>query len=184
MNLKTFHFDKSWSLFLDRDGVINKKIEGDYVRTWSQFEFLPGVIEALKILRKIFGRIIIITNQRGIGRGLMTEEDLKLIHTKMCEVLGKNGIKIDKIYFCPHDYEKEECNCRKPKGGMVLKAKLEFPDINLRKSVIIGDSESDIELGVNLGMIPVYITKEVPNKLNINPILKFYSLWDFARCLK
>lgn len=73
MNLKNFHFDKSWTLFLDRDGVLNKKIENDYVRTWEQFEFLPGVIEAMKILREVFGKIIILTNQRGIGRGFMTK---------------------------------------------------------------------------------------------------------------
>ena len=81
-NLKDLRINKDWTLFLDRDGVINKKIENDYVRNWSQFEFIEGVIEALKILRNIFGKIIIVTNQRGIGRGLMTENDLHEIHKK------------------------------------------------------------------------------------------------------
>ncbi len=80
---------------MDRDGVINKKIDGDYVRNWEQFEFLLNVIEALKILNKIFGRIIIVTNQRGIGIGLMTKEDLEYIHVKMLEVFEHNGIRID-----------------------------------------------------------------------------------------
>jgi D-glycero-D-manno-heptose 1,7-bisphosphate phosphatase len=108
---------KDWTLFLDRDGVINKKIEGDYVRTCSQFEFLPGVFESLQNLSKIFGKIIIVRNQRGIGRGLMTEEDLKYIHSKILGEFSKHKIQIHKIYYCPHDYEKEECNCRKPKIG-------------------------------------------------------------------
>jgi len=84
--------DKSWTLFLDRDGVINERIVGDYVRNISQFKFIPGTIEALKILRKIFGRIIIVTNQRGIARGLMTEEDLISIHDYMLNELRQNDM--------------------------------------------------------------------------------------------
>ena len=113
--LKNLNIDKSWTLFLDRDGVINKKIEGDYVRNWEQFKFLPRVIESLKILSNIFGKIIIVTNQRGIGKGLMTERDLHIIHYNMITILKKENIRISKIYYCPHDYEKEVCNCRKPK---------------------------------------------------------------------
>ena len=111
------------TLFLDRDGVINKKIEGDYVKNWSQFEFLPNVIDALKILNNLFDRVIIVTNQRGIGRGLMSEKDLENIHNQMLSIFRKEGIKIDKIYYCPHDYEKEICSCRKPQIGMALQAK-------------------------------------------------------------
>ncbi|AEA34632.1 D-glycero-alpha-D-manno-heptose-1,7-bisphosphate 7-phosphatase [Hippea maritima] len=138
------------TLFLDRDGVINKKIENDYVRNWEQFEFLPNVIEALKILNSLFDRIIIVTNQRGIGRKLMTEKDLEVIHKNMLSVLSKENIKIDKIYYCPHDYKKEICNCRKPKIGMALQAKKDFPDIDFRNSIMVGDSLSDIEFGKKL----------------------------------
>ena len=117
-NLGDLGINKEWTLFLDRDGVINKKIENDYVRNWSQFEFIDGVIDGvidgLKMLRQIFGEIIIVTNQRGIGLGLMTEEDLHKIHESMKKVFEENGIFIDKIYYCPHDYEKEICDCRKP----------------------------------------------------------------------
>ena len=140
------------TLFLDRDGVINKKIEGDYVKNWSQFEFLPNVIDALKILNNLFDRVIIVTNQRGIGRGLMSEKDLENIHNQMLSIFRKEGIKIDKIYYCPHDYEKETCNCRKPKIGMALQAKKDFPDIEFKNSIMVGDSLSDIEFGRNVGM--------------------------------
>ncbi len=148
------------TLFLDRDGVINKKIENDYVRKWEQFEFLPNVIEALKILNNFFERIIIVTNQRGIGRGLMNEEDLQDIHKRMLSVFRKEGIKIDKIYYCPHDYEKKICNCRKPKIGMALKAKKDFPDIDFKNSIMVGDSISDVEFGEKAGMKSYLIGKD------------------------
>jgi len=183
--LKNLNIDKSWTLFLDRDGVINKKIENDYVRNWEQFELLPNVIEALKILNDIFGRIIIVTNQRGIGRGLMTEEDLKNIHRKMLKVFAENGIKIDKIYYCPHDYEKEKCNCRKPNIGMALQAKKDFPDIDFKKSIMIGDSLSDMEFGYNLEIFCVHIKSKYTYNKNFSD--KFYSLeslFDFAKMIK
>jgi len=124
--LEFLRIGKDWTLFLDRDGVINKKRERDYVRNWSQFEFLPGVFEALKNFTKIFGKVIIVTNQRGIERRLMTEEDLQDIHSKMVEEFLKYNIPIHGIYYCPHDYEKEECNSRKPKIEMALQAKKIF----------------------------------------------------------
>ena len=156
------------TLFLDRDGVINKKIENDYVRKWEQFEFLPNVIEALKILNNFFDRIIIVTNQRGIGRRLMSEKDLEDIHKRMLSVFKKEGIKIDKIYYCPHDYEREVCNCRKPKIGMALQAKKDFPDINFKSSIMVGDSMSDIKFGEKVGMKSFLIGKD------------FKDLYDFA----
>jgi len=159
------------TLFLDRDGVINKKIDNDYVRKWEQFEFLPNVIDALKILNKLFDKIIIVTNQRGIGRKLMTKEDLNGIHEKMLNVLNKEGIKIDKIYYCPHDYEKETCNCRKPKIGMALQAKKDFPYIDFNNSVMVGDSISDIEFGKKSGMKSFLIA---------NKSSEFQDLYEFA----
>jgi len=181
-NLKILKLNSEWSLFLDRDGVINKKLEGDYVRNWEQFEFLPGVIEALKKLRKIFGKIIIVTNQRGIGRGLMTENDLKDIHNNMLKELLKHGIRIDGIYYCPHDYEKEECNCRKPKVGMALQAKKDFSDIDFGKSIMVGDSEVDIQFGRNLEMITVFLGKN-RNICNIADYC-FDNLYMFTSFLK
>ena len=174
--LKNLNIDKSWTLFLDRDGVINRKIEGDYVRCWKQFEFLPKVIEALKILSGIFGRIIIVTNQRGIGRGLMTEKDLEYIHNNMLYILKKEGVKIDKIYYCPHDYEKERCNCRKPNVGMALQAKRDFPEIDFSKSVMIGDSLIDVEFANKLNMKSFLVGS--------HDLADFESLYEFAVCLR
>ncbi len=181
--LKTLNIDKNWSLFLDRDGVINKKIENDYVRNWEQFQFLHDVIEGLKVLRSIFGKIFIVTNQRGIGRKLMTEEDLNDIHRKMLSVFEKNSIYIDGIYFCPHDYNIEKCSCRKPDIGMALKAKEDFPEIDFKRSVMVGDSISDMEFGKRLGMFTVFISeKEVEKEKNIDIVCK--SLKEFSDYLK
>ncbi|GAB6072776.1 D-glycero-alpha-D-manno-heptose-1,7-bisphosphate 7-phosphatase [Venenivibrio stagnispumantis] len=173
--MKTLNIDKTWTLFLDRDGVINRKIDGDYVRNWQQFEFLPKVLEALEILNNIFGKIIIVTNQRGIGRGLMTEKDLLDIHSNVLNILSDKKIKIDKIYYCPHDYEKEDCICRKPKIGMALQAKKDFPDIDFKKSIMVGDSISDIEFGNNASMISILIDES-------NSDIK--SLYEFAILIK
>jgi len=145
-------------VFLDRDGIINKKApEGDYIKNWSEFKFLSGVKEAIKKLNKAGFLVIIITNQRGIAKGLMTEEDLKDIHSKMIEELKKSGARIDSIYYCPHD-EKDNCNCRKPKIGMFIKAKKDF-NIDLSKSWLIGDSLSDIKSGIKANCNTVFFNK-------------------------
>jgi D-glycero-D-manno-heptose 1,7-bisphosphate phosphatase len=183
-SLKNLNIDKNWTLFLDRDGVINKKIENDYVRNWSQFNFIPNVIDALKILRKIFGKIIIVTNQRGIGRGLMSEKDLYQIHENMLNIFKENSIYIDKIYYCPHDYEKENCECRKPQIGLILKAKEDFPDIDFKKSIIVGDSLLDMELGKKVKMVTVYISIEKFYERKELIDFKFKSLFEFAKFLK
>lgn len=146
-------------VFLDRDGVINKKApEGDYIKNWSEFKFLPNVKEAIKKLNKADFLVIIITNQRGIAKGLMIDEDLKDIHTKMIEELKKSEAKIDGIYYCPHD-EKDNCNCRKPKIGMFLKAKEDF-NIEMSESYIIGDSISDILAGQKAGCKTIILINE------------------------
>lgn len=178
-SLKDLKIDKSWTLFLDRDGVINRKIENGYVLNWSMFDFLPGVIDALKILRAIFGRIIIVTNQRCIAKGLISHEDLNHIHKKMCEVLEIHGIRIDGVYYCPHDID-ENCNCRKPKPGLIYKALKDFPYINLSKSIIAGDSKSDIEAGINANIYTLLIG-ETDSESNADFI--FRNLYDFSMYL-
>lgn len=150
-------------VFLDRDGVINKKAsEGDYIKNWGEFKFLPVVKKAIQRLNKAGFLVIIITNQQGIAKGLMTEEDLKDVHTKMVEELKRSGAKIDGIYYCPHD-EKDNCNCRKPKIGMFLEAFKDFKDvgikINLNESYIIGDSEKDIIAGKTIGLKTIKLGK-------------------------
>lgn len=144
-----------WTLFLDRDGVINRKLDNDYVKALNEFEVLPGVLEALFILKDFFTHIIIVTNQQGIGKGLMTDANLSWIHQYLYrEVTNAHG-RIDAIYYCPH-LATDGCSCRKPAPGMALQAQNDFGQIKFGKSIIVGDSQSDMEFGRNLGMKLVF----------------------------
>lgn len=153
-----FAIDTTWTLFLDRDGVLNRKIDHDYVRNWTQFEFLPGVPEALAICAQKFGRIIIVTNQRGVGRGLMSEVDLLAIHEQLKREVNAAGGRIDAIFYCT-DTTDEGSTHRKPMPGMGYDAKNLFPEIDFQKSIIVGDSASDMAFGENLGMKTVLISQ-------------------------
>ncbi len=168
MNWKNLHINSGWTLFLDRDGVINRKIDGDYVRNLPQFEWLPGVQEALKKLASVFGRIIIVTNQQGVGKGLMSGEDVELIHQHMIKEVKKTGGRIDHVYFSPH-LKQENSDFRKPGIGMALMAKEDFPEIDFTRSIMVGDSASDMEFGKIAGMITVFITngKTLPEQANL-----------------
>ena len=159
MTLKDLHIDKGWSLFLDRDGVINRRISGDYIKKWEEFEFLPGVPEAISTFTSYFGKIFIVTNQQGIGKGLMTERELEEIHNQMIEEIQFEGGRINKIYYSPYR-EEEKSVFRKPNTGMARKAKIDFPEIDFQKSLMIGDSISDVAFGRNAGMITIFITTE------------------------
>ncbi|TSC96834.1 MAG: D-glycero-D-manno-heptose 1,7-bisphosphate phosphatase [Parcubacteria group bacterium Athens1014_26] len=133
-------------IFLDRDGVINKKAaRGEYIKNWKEFELLPGVIEAIKMLKENNYSIYIISNQAGIARKMMTTEDLEIIHDNSRKELQKNGTDIDGIYYCPHGWN-EGCECRKPKTGMFFQAAKDHA-IDLTKAVFIGDDERDLEAG-------------------------------------
>ncbi len=145
------------SLFLDRDGVINRRLPGAYVREWSEFHFLPGVPEAITRLGDFFDRVLVVTNQQGIGKGLMTEEDLYEVHQQMIATLKKEGGRIDGVYFCP-DLASKPANCRKPAPAMGYWAQRDFPDIVFEHSVMVGDSLSDMIFGKELGMFTVLIT--------------------------
>lgn len=189
----TGNFDKSWTLFLDRDGVINKRIPGAYVQEWSAFEFLPGVLDALKIFNSIFGRIVVVTNQQGIGKGLMSTADLTVLHRRMLQTVEEKDGRIDRIYFCP-DLANQPANCRKPAPTMALQAQKDFPEINFKRSLIIGDSFSDIQFGTKLGMQTLLIPSKAEDQVKIEQALannpdfylnyRFDSLIDFASFLK
>lgn len=146
------------TIFLDRDGVINRKIDDDYVKSWDEFEFLPNVKEALKILTENDYRLIIVTNQRGVARGWMSEADLHKVHTRMLSELETYGVEIAGIFYCPHD--KDQCDCRKPLPGLFLQAKQKFPEIDFTKSIMIGDSSSDVEAGNVLGCKTIFVNDE------------------------
>ena len=146
------------TLFLDRDGVINQKLEGRYVTNFNEFVFVKNSDLAIRKLHKIFKRILIVTNQQGIGKGIMTEDDLNLLHLQMQRKLNPDFDLIDKIYFCPC-LEGDSCNCRKPKTGMLEEAKLDFPEIIIKNSFLIGDSDSDIEAGNQFGLKTVKVNE-------------------------
>ena len=169
MTLKNLNINKNWTLFLDRDGVINKKIDNDYVKQWIEFEFIEGVLDALKFLNTVFGNIIVVTNQQGIGKKLYRKEDLELIHKNMLYEIAYHGGKIDKVYFSPY-LKSENHPFRKPGIGMALKAKEDISTINFKESIMIGDSMSDMEFGRNAGMKTIYISEEITenDKIDFN----------------
>ena len=183
---------QGWSLFLDRDGVINRRTPGDYLRNWEGFEFLPGVPDSIAFFNSIFQRIVVLTNQQGIGKGLMHEEDLKAIHQEMLREIRQFGGDLDGIYFCPH-LKTLQCTCRKPGIGMAIQAKDDFPEILFEESVMIGDSLSDIQFGCRLGMHTVLIEGKEEDQAAIEKALleeedfyityRFKSLERFAQWL-
>ncbi|MBO6062733.1 MAG: HAD-IIIA family hydrolase [Bacteroidales bacterium] len=138
------------TLFLDRDGVVNRWIPGDYVRTWDQFTFLPGIRECLRKWAAYFRRIIIVSNQRGVGKGKMTQEELEEVHHRMLAEIAAAGGRIDAVYTC---VELEPGHpMRKPQTGMFQAACRDFPDITPERSVMVGDSEYDRAFAANCGM--------------------------------
>jgi D-glycero-D-manno-heptose 1,7-bisphosphate phosphatase len=136
--------------FLDRDGVINRKPpEGRYVTSWEEMHFLPGVAPAIAQLNQAEFRVIVVSNQRCVAKGLITAADLDSMHKRMCEALATAGAIIDAVYYCPHE-EQPCCGCRKPAPGMLLDAASRH-EIDLTASWMIGDSEVDVRAGRNAG---------------------------------
>ena len=178
MNWKNIIND-DWTLFLDRDGVINVRIIDGYVTKIEEFEFLPNVIEAFKIFKDKFKRIIVVTNQQGVGKGIMTSEDVECVHEYMIQQIENQGGKIDKVYFCPQ-LKSVVDNYRKPSPKMAYFAKNDFPEIDLSKSIMVGDMNSDVEFGMNAGMKTVFVGD---NELKITPDDRFETLYDFAKTL-
>ena len=181
MSMK-LNIEKGWSLFLDRDGVINKRIPDDYVKQPEEFEFIPGVTQALKIFADYFETIVVVTNQQGIGRGLMTSSQLDLIHEKMIQKVTETGGRIDSILYSP-DLKNTRSFTRKPAIGMGLKARKQLPSINFKRCIIAGDSYSDILFGHRLGMKTVLIGTDKEVTLKCSEILD-YSFPDLISLAK
>lgn len=157
---------------MDRDGVINDEKYMDYVNTWDEFVLYPGVTEAIKIFSQKFGRIFIITNQRGVAKGVTRLEDLHLIHKNLLENITVAEGRIDHIYFCT-DMEDTSLN-RKPNTGMGLQAKKDFPEIEFSKSVMIGNTLSDMQFGRNLGVgYTIFLPTTRPETPLPNPLIDF-----------
>ncbi len=148
-------------MFLDRDGVINRQVVGDYVRSLSQLEILPGAVEAIVRLGVVFRYIIVVTNQQGIGKGLMNAAEVEVIHDHIIGKVQEAGGKIDRIYYCSSLSSDNDPN-RKPGIGMGLQAKYDFPDIDFGCSLMVGDSLSDIQFAERLGMRHIFVTNGKP----------------------
>jgi D-glycero-D-manno-heptose 1,7-bisphosphate phosphatase len=177
-----FKFNAEWTLFLDRDGVINERLPGDYIKKWEEFKFLPGVLDALSVFSVSFRRIFIVTNQAGIEKGMYSHEDLSLIHDQMMEYILYHGGRIDEIYYCPFKGDLDPL-CRKPNPGMALEAKKDYPEISFARSIMIGDSDSDIAFGNNLGMKTILVGNKSDNSFkyaNAIPDCRLDSLVDVA----
>lgn len=142
------------TVFLDRDGTLNP--DPGYIRSPDQFELFPGVSEALARLKRAGARLIIVTNQSGVARGFLSREDLDAVHMKLKHLLGRAGVAIDAIYFCPH-HPDDGCECRKPNRGMIDQAVREC-GVNLDRSYLIGDHLRDIELAKRVGARSILVT--------------------------
>ncbi|MFT5169379.1 MAG: D-glycero-D-manno-heptose 1,7-bisphosphate phosphatase [Saprospiraceae bacterium] len=172
-------------LFLDRDGVINERLPDQYVERLAQFQFTEGALAAISNLTKHFDRIVVVTNQQGIGKGIMTVEDLKEIHDFMKKEIEKAGGHVDAIYFCPALRASNHPD-RKPNPGMAMRAKQDFPEIDFSKSIIVGDANSDMLFGKRLGMKTILIETnptEVKKSSMINVDARFISLAEFSKSL-
>jgi histidinol-phosphate phosphatase family protein len=175
-NLKDLNIDKSWTLFLDRDGVINKRLMADYVKNLGEFEFLEGAIDAISKFSEIFGRIFVVTNQRGVFAKIMTADDVDFIHNHMVSEINKAGGKIDGIYYCPHD-RNEGCSCRKPSPGMAFQAQKDFPEVDLDKAIMVGDTTPDMVFGKNAGMYTIMITSEPTEEFSAPSLIELSKLF-------
>jgi D-glycero-D-manno-heptose 1,7-bisphosphate phosphatase len=178
------HINKSWTLFLDRDGVINYENPGTYVRNWDEFIFYPQAAENISYFNERFQHLILATNQRGVTKALMTLKDLENIHANMIKGIEEKGGKIDRIYYCVD--EEASSPCRKPNPGMAFQAVEDFPGINLKKSLMVGNNISDMLFGKNAGMKTVFLRTTKPDlELPHRDIdLYFNNLDEFASALR
>jgi D-glycero-D-manno-heptose 1,7-bisphosphate phosphatase len=163
---------KNKALFLDRDGTVN--VEKNYVYRIEDFEFREGIFELVYDFFKRGYLIFVITNQAGIARGLYTQEAFHILNDWMVDQFREHGITISKVYFCPHHPDfNGECDCRKPKPGMILKAKEQF-NLELKNSFLIGDKISDIQAGLNAGIGTNYLIGET-GKVKLEDVIIYKS---------
>jgi len=181
-NLK--NINNNWTLFLDRDGVINHEKDNGYIHTWDEFVFYDGVKEAMKIFAKKFKYILIITNQRGVGKAVTRIEDLYIIHQNMVKEIELAGGRVDHIYFCT-DLDDTSPN-RKPQPGMALQAKQDFPDIDFSQSVMVGNTPGDMGFGRNIGATTIFLPTTKPEVKHTDSSIDavYPSLAAFAQALQ
>jgi len=147
-------------VFLDRDGIINEQIYGDYVRSPKQLRFIPGSLTQIARLTNAGYRVVVISNQQGIGKGLFTLDDLDEVTEAVRQAVSKAGGRIDAFYYCPH-LQDDECRCRKPRPGLLLRA-AEQLSVNLAETYFVGDSVSDVLAGQAAGCKTILVSAD-PN---------------------
>lgn len=160
MGINLAEINKDWTLFIDRDGVINHEKRNDYIHTWSEFLFYDGVLDAFRIFAQTFKYIIVITNQKGVGKGLTKLADLHTIHHNMIAAINDAGGRVDAVYFC-EDVDETSPN-RKPNPGMGLQAMAHFTDINTNKALMVGNTVSDMQFGRNLAVATIFLSTTRP----------------------
>lgn len=176
-----YDLDSRWTIFIDRDGVINQRILGEYISSIREFVFIPGALEGIASLSRAFYRIIVVTNQQGIGKGLISAEQVEEVNIFMVSEVEKYGGRIDQVYFCP-DLRSAVPNCLKPNPDLAYRAKNDFPDIDFGKSIMIGDSTDDMVFGKSLGMKTVLIPtkqEEMMRYCSITVDYRISGLWEF-----
>jgi len=158
------------AIILDRDGVLNAKPpRANYVRTWAEFKWLPGAKESLCRLNQAGYRVIIVSNQAGVNRKAMTEDDLLEIHRRMVKEVNAAGGRIDAIYYCPHDWD-EGCECRKPKPGMLFQAQRDF-NLDLSRTLFVGDDERDGQTAEAAGCLSALVSDRLPLSKVVNDLI-------------
>ncbi len=148
--------DRNWTLFLDRDGVINQKLENDYVKNLDELKWIKGSLDSIARWRNWVGHMFVVTNQQGIGKGIMSEGDLSIIHEHVLTEISSRGGAVNAIYHAPQ-LSAEGSIMRKPKIGMALKAQEDFPQVDFANALMVGDSISDMEFAHNAGMKGIFI---------------------------
>jgi len=181
--MKLWSINNSWTLFLDRDGVINRRIPGEYIKNVGEFEFLPGSLEVMPLLREKFGRLFIVTNQKGVGKGLMTAQDLEEVHAYMLAAFAEKGVVPDGVYAATAAKLTDTSN-HKPNPGMALQAQTAFPKVDFSKSVMVGDSLTDMEFGLRLDMRTVLVAGKFEDEAGLRDLevdLRVGNLAEFGR---
>ena len=179
VSLADLDINKDWCLYLDRDGVINKRLPGDYVKNLNEWEWLEDVPKTIADLSELFKYVFVVTNQQGIGKGIMTHDDLAKVHNHLSDEVDACGGKISAIYYAPELDSPNKVD-RKPAIGMATKSKAHFPDVDFSKSIMVGDSESDMEFGKNAGMVTVFISESESE----NGDYRCSSLLEFSEQIK
>lgn len=168
---------------MDRDGVVNVLLVNDYAKRIEELALREDFLRSIPLIASKFTRVIIVTNQQGISKGICTKEQVEAVHAYLLNILAERGLLIDRIYVCPH-LAGSGCHCRKPETGMAEEAVKDFPDINLSESVMVGDSVSDMIFGRRCGMRTVFIgsvTEENHTEILANSDHVVTSLYEFLK---